>query len=900
MRVVADALLETKFYAPPRRRAVERRRLLEQLRRVPDNRLTLVSAPAGFGKTTLLAELAADPPADTAVAWLSLDEGDDDARVFWSYVFAALDRVAPGLGAGASAALEATDGRVEPVLTALVNDLAASPRHIVLVLDDYHLADSLEIQRGMAFLVEHLPVRGHVVIGTRADPALPLARYRARGELVELRAADLRFPSDEAATYLNDVMGLTLRDTDIAALEDRTEGWIAALQLAALSLQGRQDVTAFIADFTGDDRYIVDYLVEEVLQRQAETVRTFLLQTSILGRLSASLCDAVTDRADGSAMLDALDRSNLFLVPLDDRRRWYRYHHLFAEVLQARLLDERPGEAAALHRRASDWYGRAGDPAEAIRHALAAPDHGRAADLIEATFPELQRLRQESTLRDWLEALPGHVFGERPVLAAALVGARMSTGTFESVEELLDLAERGMDGGGQVIVANDVELRRLPSTVARYRAAIALARGDVAATIEYGSRARDRAEVDDHLGHGAGGALIGLALWARGDLEAAYAAYADGMASLERGRHLADVVGGKVTLADIRIGQGRLGEALELYREGLALAQRPGIATLRGAADMHVGIADVLLLQDDLQEAAVHLAASRQLGELNGLPKYPWRSRAAQARLRHAEGDVDGALDLLAEAGRVYTSDFSPDVRPIAAERARLSIVAGRLSDGWAWARERGVTAGDDPTYLGEFELTVLARLLLAQATRDATDGRSADAAGLIDRLLAAADRGERGRSVVEILVLQSLARWARRDSEGAITSLARAFKLAAPETYVRAFLDEREALAPVLQLLRGRPHRSIDGRELLARIGTGRRRDSGQRQPLVEPLSERELEVLRLLQGDLDGPDIARHLSVSLNTMRTHTKNIYAKLGVTSRRAAVRRAAELDLLKHR
>ena len=387
------ALLETKFYVPrPRRGLVQRPRLSERLDRGTASKLTLVSAPAGFGKTTLLTEWLAASPAvpgnERLAAWLSLDRADNDPASFWAYVIAALRTVASGVGESALALLHAPPPPpIETVLTVLLNDLAAIAADVVLVLDDYHVIDAPEVQDGMAFLLDHLPPGLHVVIASRADPALPLARLRARGELAEIRAAELRFTPDEAAAYLNEMMGLELTARDVAALEARTEGWIAALQLAALSMQGRDDVAGFIAGFAGDDRYVVDYLAEEVLQRQTDRVQAFLLQTSILGRLSGPLCDAVTGHGGGKAMLEALDRGNLFLVSLDDRRRWYRYHHLFADVLQARLLDEQPGQMPELHRRASAWYEQNGEQSLAIGHALAAGDFGRAADLVRTGDP---------------------------------------------------------------------------------------------------------------------------------------------------------------------------------------------------------------------------------------------------------------------------------------------------------------------------------------------------------------------------------------------------------------------------------------------------------------------------------------------------------------------------------
>jgi LuxR family maltose regulon positive regulatory protein len=373
---MAGPLLETKLHVPRRRRdLVARPRLTERLSGAAESALTLVSAPAGFGKTTLLADWLAVPAANgQPAAWLSLDRRDNDPALFWTYLVAALKTAAPGVGADALSLLQSPQPPIEAVVATLLNDVSAISNDVVLVLDDYHIIDAREVHEGMAFLLEHLPPQLHLVIAGRADPALALARWRGRGELIEIRAADLRFTPEEAGAYLNGVMGFALTAQDVAALEGRTEGWIAALQMAALSMQGRDDVAGFIAGFAGDDRYIVDYLAEEVLQRQPEHVRHFLLQTSILDRLSGPLCDAVTGQGGGKGMLARLERGNLFLAPLDDHRRWYRYHQLFADVLQAHLLDEQPDDIRELHRRASAWYELNGEPSEAIRHALAAED----------------------------------------------------------------------------------------------------------------------------------------------------------------------------------------------------------------------------------------------------------------------------------------------------------------------------------------------------------------------------------------------------------------------------------------------------------------------------------------------------------------------------------------------
>ena len=529
---MASPLLETKFHVPTRRRGlVARSRLNERLRRAGESALTLVSAPAGFGKTTLLTDWLTTAPGDgRATAWLSLDHSDNDPALFWAYFIAALKTAAPGVGEGALALLRSTESPREAFVVTLLNDLAAVSDEVVVVLDDYHVIEEPDIRDGMAYLVEHLPPQIRLVIATRADPALPLPRLRARGQLVEIRAADLRFTLGEAAAYLTEVMGLELSPGDVVALEGRTEGWIAALQLAALSMQGRDDLAGFIAGFAGDDRYIVDYLVGEVLH-QPEHVRSFLLQTSLLTRLNGSLCDAVTGRDGGRAMLEALDRGNLFLVPLDDRRLWYRYHHLFADVLRARLLDEQGDKVLELHRRASGWYARNGDQSAAIGHALDGEDFERAADLVEMVATRLRQARQEATLTRWLEALPEELFRVRPVLAILLVGAHMVRGDIEGVEARLQDIEHCLEataaeppGGAStaIVVIDHEEFGRLPNQIAVFRAGQALIRGDVAATIAHAHRALGLAAEDDHLGRGSAAALLALALWTQGDLDGAH------------------------------------------------------------------------------------------------------------------------------------------------------------------------------------------------------------------------------------------------------------------------------------------------------------------------------------------------------------------------------------------
>jgi LuxR family maltose regulon positive regulatory protein len=866
-----------------------------------------VSAPAGFGKTTLLAEwLAVAAAGGRSVAWLSLDQRDNDPALFWTYLVAALNTGVSGGGAGAIPLLQPPQPPNEAGLVALLNDLDAISDDVVLVLDDYHVIDTRDVQDGMAFLLEHLPPQIHLVIASRTDPPLPLARLRGRGELAEIRAADLRFTPSEAAEYLNGVMGLVLTAADVAALEGRTEGWIAALQLAALSMQGREDTAAFIDGFAGDDRYIVDFLAEEVLQRQPEHVQHFLLQTSILDRLSGPLCDAVTGQDGGKAKLTALERGNLFLVPLDDRRRWYRYHQLFADVLHARLLDEQPDEVSELHRRASAWHEQNNEPSEAIRHALAAQDFERAADLIELALPAMLRIRQEAAVLGWLELLPDEVVRVRPVLSVGFAGALLAGGEFEAVEVRLRDAERWLHGttgisqesqapAAEMIVVDDAEFRRLPAEIELYRAAQALARGDGPGTVRHARRALEFSPADDHLGRASAAALMGLASWASGDLEAGHSGYAECMAGLRRAGHIADTFGCAIALADIRRTQGRLGEAMRTYEQALQRAPQQGGSVLRGTADMYVGMSEIHRERDDLPAATQQLLRSQELGEHIGLPQNRYRWRVAMARIREAEGDLGGALDLLNEAERLYVGDFFPNVRPVPALRARVRVAQGDLGEALGWARERDLSADDDLSYLHEFEYITLARVLLARYTAERAEGSIQEATRLLERLLRAAEEGQRTGSVIEILVLQALARQARDDIPAALASLQRALTLAEPESYVRIFVDEGPAMASLLRAATKRGVAPRYVRRLLAAVN--KTEDSAPAsQGLIEPLSERELDVLRLLGTDLGGPEIARELVVSLNTVRTHTKNIYAKLGVNNRRAAVRRARELDL----
>ncbi|WP_433064757.1 LuxR C-terminal-related transcriptional regulator [Dactylosporangium sp. CS-033363] len=776
----------------PRRALVPRERLLDALGPEPP-RLVLVSAPAGFGKTTVVTQWLAGSPA--RVAWLALHAGHADPRRFTADLAAAL-------GAGPD------DDR-----QALLDAAAAEPT--VIALDDYHVIDTAAVHDVVTFLLDRLPAHVTMAITTRADPPLPLARMRARGELAELRAADLRFTPAEADAFLNQIMGLRLEPGQVAALETRTEGWAAGLQLAALAARGRagDDVETFVDAFSGSHRFVLDYLVEDVLAHQPADVRAFLLDTSVLDELTGPLCDAITGRTDGQATLERLERANLFVVPLDDRRSRYRYHHLFADALRAQLD---PARARTLHRAAAHWYAGRSRRTDAIPHALAGGDGEHAAELLELAQDDLRRQRQDRTLRAWLQALPPDVVRRRAALATGLAWTRLSEGDLTGVAAWLDAAEAALPASA----GPDGDL---PGTIEMYRAALAQAHGDLAGTAAHARRALELTGPGHHLTRAGAAGFLGLATWAAGDLPEAIAVFTEARRSLHAAGNVADELGMTVVLGAMWLARGRPVEARRLYERALADAhRRPGVLPITG--DLHVGLAEVLLAQGDPGGAAEHLELARSLGDAASLLENRHRWYVTSAALLHARGDAGGALAALDRAGELFLPGYFPDVRPVPALKARLHIALGRLADAWDWAAEHQVRAVAEPTYLQEFNQLTLARLLVAQGR---IDGDQAVHVPGLDALIAAARAGDRGASVADALAV----------------------------------------------------------RELLAEAGP------------EHGLSAREVEVLRLLATDLNGPDIARRLFVSVNTLRTHTRHIFTKLDVTTRPAAVRRARELGII---
>ncbi|MCB0104495.1 MAG: tetratricopeptide repeat protein, partial [Caldilineaceae bacterium] len=856
------------------------------------------------------------------LAWVALDSADNDPFRFWSYVAAALDTLAPGVGAPALMLLQSPQPPpIERILTGVLNGFSAAAanapgRDVVLALDDYHVITTPAIHDALAWLLDYLPPNLHLVILTRADPALPLARLRARGAMTELHAHDLRFTPAEVATFLNQVMGLSLTATDVAALAERTEGWIAGLQLAALSLRGREDVPGFIQAFTGDHRYIGDYLVEEVLQRQPAPVRAFLLQTAILDRLCGPLCDAVTQQAAGRELLVSLERANLFIVPLDDKREWYRYHHLFADVLYAHALKEQPAQVATWHGRASAWYEAHGLRTEAIHHALAATDFARAADLVELTWPALHRSNFRSTaLQGWMKALPTAVVRTRPVLSVGYAWEYLNHGELEAAAAYLQDAEQWLDSAHEMPTAaftfmDTEEFRLLPAEIASARAYLSIAHGDVAGTVLYARRALDLLPANAYVRRGPAAALLGLAYWASGELEAAYQALAEGMAGFRQAGNIIFALSGTYGLADIRTVQGRLREAVQVYSQALQLAKAQGEPVVQGTAELYLGLGELAREQGDLQAAAQYLAQSAALGAGAALPNWPCRRAIVQAQMQQTLGDLAGALDLLDEAARRYVREPVPDLRPIAALKARVWVRQGRLTDALRWVRERGLLAADALSYRREFEHVTLARVLIAHYRHDQSEAHLQAALSLLARLLAAAESGGRMGSVIEILILQALAYAAQDTMPLALAALARALTLAAPAGYVRLFVDEGTPMLTLLhaaaaqgialdyltQLLAAFPA-TLTAEQGTSNVASANRPSAAYVPPLVEPLSPRELEVLRLIADGKSNAEIAQTLVIALSTVKSHINTIFGKLQVTSRTQALARARALQLI---
>jgi LuxR family transcriptional regulator, maltose regulon positive regulatory protein len=910
-----DVLLATKLYVPrPPAGLVARARLTEALDDGLARGLILVSAPAGFGKTALLADWIRRER--RPAAWLSLDADDNDPARFWRHAAAALDGVCRGIGERVGRLLgppppHSFDGPV----TALINEIAGRPGddQALLVLDDYHVIEAGPVHASVGFLLEHRPPGLRLVLASRSDPPLPLARLRARGELTELRAADLRFTADEAAALLRRATGADLPGESVAALAGRTEGWAVGLQLVALSLRGHHDAAGFVAAFSGTHRYILDYLAEEVLDRQREHMRAFLLETSVLERLSGELCDWVTGRTGSQAMLEDIERAGLFLTPLDEVRCWWRYHPLFADLLRARLQQEQPGAPPALHRAAAAWFEGRGLVHEAIEHALAAKETARAARMIERNFDELLERAEGAMVDRWVAALPAELVRSRPRLRLAQAVWVILSGRLAQAERLLADAERALDGAdadpGEPAEGSATLLANVPAMIALLGAGIARRRGDSERMAALVQQARAHLSADDSALRPLVDLYLAVADQLRGRTAEAEmsltAAVADQYTA--GGRYLAVSIA--CDLGKVRHAQGELEGALRAYEQALEIVTEAGLPLpLTGIA--YLGMSDVHYQRDDLDAAARHatdgIALCRQLAETQplatGLARLAW--------IRYGQGDRAGALEAMDEAQQLApVLGAAGLINPVPAQRAHLQLACGDVAAAAHWARQYGVSTGDEPDYRTEPEHLVLARVLLAQ-------DRPGAALALLERWLTPAVAAGRTASTIQIYTLQALALAASGDKAAALRNLATTLALACPRGFVRVFADEGAPMAALLGQLAAAQRAGMAEAcsvpadcvalvlEAFGRKPRGPTEAAGQGMGtraaapgLTEPLTERELEVLRLLAAGLSNQRIARNLTVTIDTTKKHVSHILAKLGAASRTEAAARARELGLI---
>lgn len=881
--LIQEPLSKMKLFIPPvRARTVARPRLQNQLAQGLTGKLTLVSAPAGSGKSTLLTEWhATEQGRRMPLAWLSLEEADNHPTRFWLYILEALERMQPGLTGDLRLMLGTAP--IDQIIRLLVNQLAELELDAALVLDDYHTITTDAIHRSVALLLDLLPPQFHLVVTTRIDPPLPLTRLRVRGDLVEIRLADLRFTTAETATFLTSATGRHLTDGQVALLAERTEGWIAGLQLAALSLQGLSDVEQFVQAFAGSHRYIVDYLMEEVLSHLPAETQSFLLETSILDRLSGPLCDAVTGGLGSQSLLEELERRNLFLVALDDHRQWYRYHHLFAEVLRSRLLRDRPSDRPLLHRRASEWFESARLMEPAVNHALAAGEHERAVQLVADAAEQIWHQGQNSILMQWLEALPEPLVRSRADFLFAIAWALITSARLEQADSMLQVAEQLLSGDGpaDANLLGGVLAARAHCARVKTQMALSAELSERALTLLAPSNTGWRAMVSWNQGN--------IHHW-QGELDAAVERYQEALALF---RSIGDVYGmlrATVWLSEILADAGRLPEAMAACEQGLALAVAEG-ENLPLVALAHLGIGECHYERGDLAAAERHLDQAVTISRNGGLLDVTFLAYLPLAAVKQAQGDGAAALGYLDAAVAV-----APNV-PWAQKRALVARASVLLAQGEREAAVRLLPG------LEELAAEPLQHAVLALGALRLAEGRSAEAVALLQGL------GQRSRSLRSIrrLALLAVALAASGEREAALGALAEALQLAAPSWTVAAFLELGEPLVALIresvpsltgagQSLALALVQSAGGAPAAAGLQGG---PAGLTAPgaLVEPLSEREREVLSLLAIGASNDEIARRLFITVHTAKKHVANLMGKLEAANRTQVVARARALDYL---
>lgn len=902
-------LITTKLYIPsPRPHLVLRSRLIEQLETGSRGKLTLVSAPAGYGKTTLVSSWAQQTP--NPVVWLSLDENDNDLGRFLTYIVVALQQINSSLGIDTLTALQSSQSpQVEILLTMLVNEIAASEKKMTLVLDDCHLITNQSIFDALEFLLNHMPPYMHLVIAGRVDPSIPFSRWRAGGQLAEIRSDDLRFTEAEVIAFLNDLMKLDLSQEDIKALDKRTEGWVAGLQLAALSLQGRDDKHEFVEAFSGSHTHIIDYLVEEVLSRQPEDIRTFLCRSSILERFNAPLCDITLEISTSQQILKRLVEDDLFLISLDGERYWYRYHHLFADFLELCLEENQPEHIRELHHRAAGWYELNGFTAEALNHYLIAKEDSEATRLVEANAKRLVEGSELATLIKWVGKLPDAQVRVRPWLCVYHAWAlRLSGSKFDVVEARIQAAEQALEhhgwhlsqnkSAGESTLAKD-EAHSLLGHIYALRAFQALFMDQIPQVIKLANHANTYQPEGKFL-HSSIGFALGWAYRFSGDLEAAYQAFGETEKFSLASGNIYMAVAAICRLAYGQVLGGELHRTLVNFRKAESIATRKDGTRLPVAGYAYVYMAGLYYEWNDLDKAIHYALEGIDLCERVGYIMDQIVGYATLARLRYAKNGWDSAQEALQTAeglskrmgGYVYARRWVEDCQ------VRLWIAEGKLESVARWVQESGLGVEDELSFMRDIEHITLARALVALGKVQPDKLHTQDALSLLTRLQELTEAANWNGKLIEVLVLQALALQSISKDDEALAVLGSALSLAKPEGYIRSFIDEGKPMEVLLRKasIRGITPNYID--KLLAGFEVDKR--TGYIPPpstLIEPLSQREREVLRLLATDLSGPEIANELSIALSTVRYHSNNIYGKLNVHNRRTAVRRAEVLGLL---
>jgi len=911
---MSTPILTTKLHIPqPRPELVPRPRLVKRLNAGLQGKVTLISAPAGYGKTTLVSEWIAQ--SNFPVAWLSLDATNNDLAVFLAYFIAALQQIQEGVGSDILNTLKSSRSpQADALFTMLVNEIAAKEggeshtREFAVILDDYHVITDQSINDGLEFFLENQPSRMHLSIIGRTDPPIPLSRLRVGGQLTEIRSDDLRFSHDEVVSFFNDLMDLDLPPQDLAALERRTEGWVAGLQLAALSLQGRADKHEFVEAFSGTHYHIIDYLVEEVLSRHPPVIRDFLCRTSILERLSTPLCNAVLETSNSRQILKQLEKTNLFLIPLDTTRHWYRYHHLFSEFLRLCLYERQYDDVPDLHRRAAGWYEQKGYIADAISHLLAAEDYAKATRVVENNARRMLDHSELSTMMRWVDALPDEYICANPKLCVYHAWAlRLSGAPYASVESRLHTVERVLEekavpqpqsNSETEIALRDEEASVLRGHVMALRAFQALFRDDIPCVLEFAEEAKTY-RLEESFVRSSIEFALGWAYRFSGGLKAADDAFAACEAISLASDNLYMAVAARCRAAYGHVLGGQLHRSLTSlqYAVDMATTEDRRLLPVAGYAYIYMGI--LYYEWDDLETAEHYLLRGLELCKRVGYFMDQVVGYTTVARVKLAQGDLAGAhvacqdaqrLSLMMK-GYLYAQRWVEDCQ------LRLWRAQGNIDAIARWVEVCGLAIEDDLSFMRDIEHIILARALIALGRERSDRSSIVQATALLVRLRAMTETAGWKGKLLEVLTLQALAAQVLGDENGALHSLERALSLAEPERYIRTFVDEGEAMRALLHRAASRGIAVDYTGELLKAFAVNDDKTLIPLDPLQEPLSERELEVLRLLATDLSGPEIAEELFVALSTVRYHTNNIYSKLAVHKRRSAVRRAEELGLI---